>query len=141
MGLTISQIGPISGIDAQNQTAAHRVASALSAVSGAGVRTSPAAAPARAVPAAATSAPSSSSTSAAASNAGQITSNDFLTLLVTELQNQDPTQPTDPNAYINQLVGVNSLQQLISINQDLTPSSSTTSSAKVAAKANGTSGS
>jgi len=49
-----------------------------------------------------------------------ITSSDFLTLLVTELKNQDPTQPTDPNAYIQQLVGVNSLQQLISINQNLT---------------------
>ncbi|RZU39581.1 flagellar hook capping FlgD N-terminal domain-containing protein [Edaphobacter modestus] len=48
-----------------------------------------------------------------------ITANDFLTLLVTELKNQDPTQPTDPNAYIQQLVGVNSLQQLISINQGL----------------------
>ena len=48
-----------------------------------------------------------------------ISSSDFLTLLVTEMKNQDPTQPTDPNAYIQQLVGVNSLQQLISINQDL----------------------
>jgi flagellar basal-body rod modification protein FlgD len=48
-----------------------------------------------------------------------ITSNDFLTLLVTELKNQDPTQPTDPNAYIQQLVGVNSLQQLIQINKGL----------------------
>jgi flagellar basal-body rod modification protein FlgD len=48
-----------------------------------------------------------------------ITSNDFLTLLVTELKNQDPTQPTDPNAYIQQLVGVNSLQQLIQMNQGL----------------------
>lgn len=48
-----------------------------------------------------------------------ITSNDFLSLLVTEMKNQDPTQPTDPNAYIQQLVGVNSLQQLISINQEL----------------------
>ncbi|MDE1178376.1 MAG: flagellar hook capping FlgD N-terminal domain-containing protein [Edaphobacter sp.] len=48
-----------------------------------------------------------------------ITSNDFLTLLVSELKNQDPTQPTDPTTYINQLVGVNSLQQLISINQGL----------------------
>ena len=52
-----------------------------------------------------------------------ITANDFLVLLVTELKNQDPTQPTDPNAYIQQLVGVNSLQQLISINQNLTPPS------------------
>lgn len=49
----------------------------------------------------------------------QITSNDFLTLLVTEMKNQDPTQPTDPNAYIQQLVGVNSLQQLIAINKEL----------------------
>jgi flagellar basal-body rod modification protein FlgD len=49
-----------------------------------------------------------------------ITANDFLTLLVAELQNQDPTQPTDPTQYIQQLVGVNSLQQLISINQGMT---------------------
>ncbi len=49
-----------------------------------------------------------------------ITSNDFLTLLVTEMKNQDPTQPTDPNAYIQQLVQVNSLQQLIGINQGIT---------------------
>jgi flagellar basal-body rod modification protein FlgD len=59
-----------------------------------------------------------------------ITASDFLTLLVSELKNQDPTQPTDPNAYISQLVGVNSLQQLIQINQDLaaigTPSTNTT---------------
>jgi flagellar basal-body rod modification protein FlgD len=48
-----------------------------------------------------------------------ISSNDFLTLLVTEMQNQDPTANTDPNEYINQLVNVNSLQQLISINQTL----------------------
>jgi flagellar basal-body rod modification protein FlgD len=40
-------------------------------------------------------------------------------LLVSELQNQDPTQPADPNAYITQLVQVNSLQQLIQINSDL----------------------
>ena len=49
-----------------------------------------------------------------------VTANDFLTLLVSELKNQDPTQPTDPGAYIQQLVGVNSLQQLIQINQGLT---------------------
>jgi flagellar basal-body rod modification protein FlgD len=55
-----------------------------------------------------------------ATDPSTITSSDFLTLLVSELKNQDPTQPTDPNAYIQQLVGVNSLQQLISINQGLT---------------------
>lgn len=55
-----------------------------------------------------------------------ISSNDFLTLLVTEMKNQDPTQPMDPNAYIQQLVGVNSLQQLIAINQDLSGSGTAT---------------
>jgi flagellar basal-body rod modification protein FlgD len=65
--------------------------------------------------------------------------NDFLTLLVTEMQNQDPTADVDPNAYIDQLVQINSLEQLISINQNLaavlgaasttsTPSSSSSSS-------------
>ena len=49
-----------------------------------------------------------------------ISANDFLTLLVTEMQNQDPTADTDPNEYINQLVQVNSLEQLIDINQNLT---------------------
>jgi flagellar basal-body rod modification protein FlgD len=53
------------------------------------------------------------------SNSATITANDFLQLLVTEMQNQDPTSTTDPNEYINQLVQVNSLEQLISINQDL----------------------
>jgi flagellar basal-body rod modification protein FlgD len=48
-----------------------------------------------------------------------ISANDFLTLLVTEMQNQDPTADTDPNEYINQLVNVNSLEQLIDINQTL----------------------
>jgi len=48
-----------------------------------------------------------------------ISANDFLTLLVTEMQNQDPTDQTDPNEYINQLVQVNSLEQLIDINQTL----------------------
>ncbi len=57
---------------------------------------------------------------AAGSNAASVSANDFLTLLVTEMQNQDPTSSTDPNQYINQLVQVNSLEQLISINQNLT---------------------
>jgi flagellar basal-body rod modification protein FlgD len=48
-----------------------------------------------------------------------ISSNDFLTLLVTEMKNQDPTSATDPNQYVNQLVSVNSLEQLIEINQTL----------------------
>jgi flagellar basal-body rod modification protein FlgD len=52
-------------------------------------------------------------------NSATISANDFLTLLVTEMQNQDPTDDTDPNEYIDQLVQVNSLEQLIDINQNL----------------------
>jgi flagellar basal-body rod modification protein FlgD len=74
--------------------------------------------------AAASGAAASSTTPAPTSSSDTITSSDFLTLLVTELKNQDPTSNQDPNAYINQLVGVNSLQQLISINQELSPSTS-----------------
>ena len=61
-----------------------------------------------------------SSSSSSSSSTATISANDFLTLLVTEMQNQDPTADTDPNEYINQLVNVNSLEQLISINQTLT---------------------
>lgn len=57
-----------------------------------------------------------------------ISANDFLTLLVTEMQNQDPTADTDPNEYINQLVQVNSLEQLIDINQTLGGAFGTSSS-------------
>ncbi len=53
------------------------------------------------------------------SSSATISANDFLTLLVTEMQNQDPTDETDPNEYIDQLVEVNSLEQLIDINQNL----------------------
>jgi flagellar basal-body rod modification protein FlgD len=58
-------------------------------------------------------------------NSSMITANDFLTLLVTELKNQDPTANTDPNAYVDQLVQVNSLQQLIQINTNTTATPTT----------------
>ncbi len=61
----------------------------------------------------------SGTSSTSSSDSSVISANDFLTLLVTEMQNQDPTADTDPNEYINQLVNVNSLEQLISINQTL----------------------
>jgi flagellar basal-body rod modification protein FlgD len=63
---------------------------------------------------------SGSKTAPVATDSSTITANDFLTLLVAEMKNQDPTQPTDPNAYISQMVNVNSLQQLIGINQGIT---------------------
>jgi flagellar basal-body rod modification protein FlgD len=73
---------------------------------------------------------SSGNSSSSNSSAGSatISANDFLELLVTEMQNQDPTNATDPNEYINQLVNVNSLEQLININQTLTGAFGSTSS-------------
>jgi len=62
----------------------------------------------------------SGSTDDSSGDSTTISANDFLTLLVTEMQNQDPTADTDPNEYIDQLVQVNSLEQLIDINQTLT---------------------
>jgi flagellar basal-body rod modification protein FlgD len=75
------------------------------------------------------------------SGSATISANDFLTLLVTEMQNQDPTANTDPNEYINQLVQVNSLEQLIDINQTLSgavapTASGSSSSAQVTAHPN-----
>jgi flagellar basal-body rod modification protein FlgD len=74
-----------------------------------------------AVSAKAVTANATTSSSGTAGDTGDatITADDFLTLLVTELQNQDPTSDADPNAYVNQLVDVNSLQQLISINSGI----------------------
>jgi hypothetical protein len=43
----------------------------------------------------------------------------FLSLLVTELQNQDPTQPVDPTEMVSEMISLNQLDQLISINQTL----------------------
>ncbi|HTV04995.1 MAG TPA: flagellar hook capping FlgD N-terminal domain-containing protein [Acidobacteriaceae bacterium] len=71
--------------------------------------------------AASQSAGNSSSTAGSnpATATATITADDFLQLLVTELQNQDPTANTDPNEYVDQLVQVNSLQQQIQMNQTL----------------------
>ena len=108
-----------------NRAASHAVATALAPKNSvkAGVNSqtlnSTATAKSSATPAAAATT-GTSTTSSAATSTSTITGNDFLTLLVGELKNQDPTQPTDPNAYITQLVGVNSLEQLISINQGIT---------------------
>jgi flagellar basal-body rod modification protein FlgD len=63
-----------------------------------------------------TSGSSSTSTSGTSSTSLQQT---FLNLLVTELQNQDPTAPVDPTEMVGQLVSLNQLDQLISINSIL----------------------
>ena len=53
------------------------------------------------------------------SNPGSDAQSTFISLLVTELQAQDPTQPLSPDQMVSQMFSMNQLQQLISINQTL----------------------
>ncbi|MFO8086005.1 MAG: flagellar hook capping FlgD N-terminal domain-containing protein [Desulfobacterales bacterium] len=45
--------------------------------------------------------------------------NDFLSLLVTQLQNQDPLKPMDPTQFTAQLAQFSSLEQLYNINENI----------------------
>jgi flagellar basal-body rod modification protein FlgD len=69
-------------------------------------------------------APTSGTTSSSAADGGL--GSTFLNLLATELQNQDPTAPVDSTAMVGQMISLNQLDQLISINQVLTTSAGTT---------------
>jgi flagellar basal-body rod modification protein FlgD len=94
--------------------------------------------------ASATSGTSGTGSTSTSDDGATISANDFLTLLVTEMQNQDPTSDTDPNEYINQLVNVNSLEQLIDINQNLSTvlgTSTTSASSQATSQATAAAGS
>jgi flagellar basal-body rod modification protein FlgD len=86
----------------------------------------PAATTTIAKPAAAKAATASSSSTSSTSASGLGTT--FLSLLAQELQNQDPTAPVDPTAMVGQMISLNQLEQLISINQGVTGTSATASS-------------
>lgn len=53
---------------------------------------------------------------------GSLTNNfsDFLSLLMTQLQNQDPSSPMDSNQFTSELVQFSSVEQQINTNSDLT---------------------
>ena len=80
-----------------------------------------------------TSNSSTGTSSAGSSSIDQLTNeNTFLQLLVSQIQNQDPLNPTDSIQFVGQLVSFSQLEQLLGINQgvqslvgDATPSSST----------------
>jgi flagellar basal-body rod modification protein FlgD len=61
--------------------------------------------------------PASSSASAAATPT--VDYNQFLQLLVAELQNQDPTAPTDPTQYMSQLASFSTVEQQVQTNATL----------------------
>src|SRR3978361_202680 len=64
---------------------------------------------------------SSSSGSTATSALGSLTSNysDFLSLLTTQLQNQDPTSPMDSSQFTTELVQFSGVEQQINTNSNL----------------------
>jgi flagellar basal-body rod modification protein FlgD len=65
---------------------------------------------------------SSTNGTSSSGSSNQLTGNSFLTLLAAQLKAQDPLNPIDPTTFVTQLVQFNQLQQLIDINQTLSPS-------------------
>jgi flagellar basal-body rod modification protein FlgD len=64
---------------------------------------------------------SSTSSGTVAGLPGSLTSEStFLNLLVAQIQNQDPMNPTDSIQFVGQLVQFSQLEQLLSINQGVT---------------------
>jgi flagellar basal-body rod modification protein FlgD len=68
---------------------------------------------------------SSSATTAAQTNQNALTAlsgnfNDFLNMLMTQLQNQDPTSPMDTNQFTSELVEFSGVEQQINTNASLT---------------------
>jgi len=70
--------------------------------------------------AAASSGASAGSSTSSSSTVGSLTSEQtFLQLLVAQIQNQDPLNPTDSIQFVGQLVQYSELEQLIGINQGI----------------------
>jgi flagellar basal-body rod modification protein FlgD len=64
----------------------------------------------------------------------------FLTLLVSQLQNQDPLDPVDSNQFISQLTSYSQLEQLIGIHQNTTTLSNAASTTDSTGTTNSTTG-
>ena len=73
-------------------------------------------------PATATTAAAAAGTTSGSTSLHSLANNfdDFLKLLMTQLQNQDPTSPMDTNQFTNQLVQFASVEQQINTNSSLT---------------------
>jgi flagellar basal-body rod modification protein FlgD len=66
------------------------------------------------------SAPTASpSTASSTTSSTDLTSSQFLSLLTTQLQNQDPLNPTDPNQFTQEMVEYGALSQQIDTNAKL----------------------
>ncbi|EJL34807.1 flagellar hook capping protein [Caulobacter sp. AP07] len=76
------------------------------------------------------SATTSAATTATSSSTGTLAlgTTDFLQLLMTQLQNQNPLDPQDPTEFTNQLATYSGLEQQINMNDTLTTMSDSLSS-------------
>lgn len=55
-----------------------------------------------------------------AANNEFVSQNTFLTLLITQLQNQDPMNPQDSSQFVSQLASFSSLEQMTQLNTNIT---------------------
>src|SRR5271156_4092374 len=95
------------------------------------INTHAAATPAAPTTPASPAAGSSTSTAAGASATGGVSlgGTDFLTLMLAQLKNQDPTSPIDSNAFLSQLASLSEVQGITQLNTSFSNlSSSLTSS-------------
>lgn len=73
----------------------------------------------------ATSAATTTSTTSSSSSSLKLGTTDFLKLMMTQLENQNPLDPSDPDEFTSQLATYSSLEQQISMNDTLTTMSDT----------------
>jgi flagellar basal-body rod modification protein FlgD len=86
----------------------------------------------------------STSLSSASASATQVTEQQFLQLLVAQLQNQDPLNPMDGTQFVSQLAQFSELEQMIGVNQgvqQLVTDASGSSSSSSSSSSSGSSGS
>jgi len=75
---------------------------------------------------------SSSSSSASGIAAPQLSENDFLSLLVAQMQDQDPTQPADPTQFVSQLANFSEVSGMDSMQTSMNNLASSMLSSQVA---------
>jgi len=66
-----------------------------------------------------TTAANQTASSATSGTNNTLNYNHFLELLVAQLKNQDPTNPSDPTAFVSQLASFSSVEQLVNTNSKL----------------------
>ncbi len=64
---------------------------------------------------------------AVGTGSGELTQDDFMLLLMTQLKYQDPMEPMDSESMLNQFTQLNSLEELQNINQNVSELSSSES--------------